>query len=106
MAHFARSDGASNTITCDSAQRAQDAHHECIPGCQALSARECNWCSDRSRAGLPCLNWGRCAYRPNELRAMLTAYPHNGGYNELVISADSFEAALPSVIEAFFFLPR
>ena len=35
---------------------------------------------------------------------MLTAYPHNGGYNELVISADSFEAALPSVIEAFFFL--
>ena len=53
---------------------------------------------------MPCNGWGGCAYRPNDLQEMTSAYNRGGGYNEIVISAKRFEEALPATIEAFVYL--
>lgn len=93
-------DGASFTIRCTAGQVAP----QCIPGCQPQVAPECNWCMDVSHEGIPCTNWGRCAYRSSELSNMVENYPRTGGYNELILSSAPMDVDPAAAIEAFFYL--
>ena len=85
------SDGHTFDMQCKNAA----SNSGCIPGCPDMVRRE--W--------WPRCNWP-CAYRPSDLGTMLLhqrTRPQPGyGYNELVLDARTWDANLPTTIEAFF----
>ena len=100
-------DGATYNIKCPAAPggvQAAATEDQCIPGCQPHPPRECNWCTGRSRAGVPCLHWGGCSFRGSELSEMVANYQHNGGYNEIVLSNRPLDDDPARAVEAFYYL--
>ena len=104
------SDGATSERRCDRAGREEGG---CVPGCSARSDTPnggADWCDvDGATASAAALSgwWGtRCAFAPTALEAMLSYQTKERAsrYNELVFDAALLGAALPKLVEAFFFL--
>jgi hypothetical protein len=81
-------DGGSQGKLCG-----QGAGPECVPGCG-------RWCDPAKEWR----NWG-CAWQPQYLRQMIIqqeAVHPDGGYNEVIVNADSWVTSLPNTILAVF----
>jgi len=91
----------------------------CIPGCYSQAGLPC-WCEDghndcqlqqpveesgifyREPTLAPTPNQWYCPHTPADLKLALAAQaPAHDGYNEIVVSAKAYTAALPRSIEAF-----
>lgn len=103
-------DGATDSRTCEPTGRSA-----CIPGCDECNYKVHGVCWGQKRcSGDGGSRW--CPWESNQLRLMLKQQERNLGcdnyclqdnccrYNEVVLDAFSWKEALPSVIEAIFFI--
>lgn len=78
----------------------------CAPGC-ATETGEPNWCDhDEAWSPLTSAQVWSCAFRPDDLEAMLRHHRNSRAsqYNEVVVDTSSYETHLPNSLLAFFFL--
>lgn len=86
-------DGSTMNKMCDP----PGASDRCMPGCP-LGHDDTRWCTRRDEGN-------QCAWRGNQLDQMLMQQveQHDGGYNEIVLDASSWERGLPHTISAVFY---
>ena len=102
-------DGASDGKVCEQL----GVSRACIPGCWKAAGwhwGEAKWCERPSPSARRGILWG-CAWRPDNLAGMMETHlereaggSHSGGYNEIIMDAQSWVANLPHTIEAVFFV--
>ena len=97
------SDGGTMAKMCNQERAAPT---ECVPGCGAIGTSETNWCDTTQDVTSLGADLWDCAFRPADLGYMLQRKQVIGSntYNELVINTAHWQANLPGIIDAFFFL--
>lgn len=100
------SDGSTQTRKCDPVGESE----ACVPGCYRKAGHP-DWCEGHASDQRRDYRQHPCAWRPDQLSEMLELHvrvresaPQTERYNEVVISAAAFRAALPGAVEAIFFV--
>lgn len=100
-------DGDTEARVCDPIGKSAN----CVPGCftEERNGHSC-WCDEIAprwscpNGTAPNASESACAWRPNQTATMLQKQHLSNGYNEVIIDAESYAAALPGSLEAIFFL--